>query len=449
MTGQLIVSILHGLISGICVGYNAVLFNVPENFIRNNAGKEYINDELWGIINGMLPVGALVGVFISGKLMNKFGRKWVILWWIDAINILGSLFVAASIHSSMILFGRFLMGITTGSCGVVCSAYLSEIAPTKWRGRIGCLLQLSITFTMMVSVAVSKLWMNDVYWRYGSLIPGIICLIQLLFCWTAKESPKWLQAHRNETETDIVLQPQSTNTNEGDIDETTKLDDRDEMDKDFTDDILHDISFHESLWNDKGVRQALIISMILNAVKQLCGNHAITYYSKIILENNGVKDQYLGTLYIFIGSFVSCAISIPIVDRFGRRPLLLLSMFGVGISCYILVYSYKVGNEVITLIFIILFVIFFQFGLGAIVWPYVAEITLIKHRDWIISISQIINYICNTAVAFLSPIMFDKLDAYTFLVFGIITSLGFIYSLLSIPETKMKTVNDIYKELNK
>ena len=300
----------------------------------------------------------------------------------------------------------------------------------------------------MVSVAVSKLWMNDVYWRYGSLIPGIISLTQLFFCWTAKESPKWLQANRNEIETDNVLQRQNTATNEGDIDETTKLDNRGEIDKDYSDDKPDDMPFYEQIWNDKGVRQALIISIILNGVKQLCGNHAITFYSKIILENNGVRDQYLGSLYIFIASFISCAISIPIVDRFGR-PLLLLSMFGVHISCYILVYSYKVGNEVITLIFIILFVIFYQFGLGAIVSPYVAEITLIKDRDYIISISQIINYICITGVAFLSPIMFDKLNAYTFLFFGIITSLGFIYSLVFILETKMKSIDDIHKELNK
>ena len=98
MTGKLIVSILHGLIGGICLGYNAVLFNVPENYIRNNAGQGYINDELWGLINSMFPGGALIGVYISGKLMNKFGRKWVMLWWIDIINILGSLFVASSVH---------------------------------------------------------------------------------------------------------------------------------------------------------------------------------------------------------------------------------------------------------------------------------------------------------------------------------------------------------------
>ena len=175
------------------MGYNIPVFNIANDTVRNTASQTYITDIEWGVINAMYPFGALFGALSSGKLTDKFGRKFGIIA-IDIVHIIASLITATSYHYIQLLIGRLITGVGSGMATVICTAYIKEISPPKYRGRIGSLIQISITFTLCISMALGKLFQTNPIWRYGVVVPGIISLIQLLLSFSILESPEWLRS---------------------------------------------------------------------------------------------------------------------------------------------------------------------------------------------------------------------------------------------------------------
>eukprot|EP00483_Globobulimina_turgida_P013375 UN13399 len=203
LTMWLLISIINGLIGVLIMGYNIPIFNIAHETVRANASQTYINDFEWGVINAMYPFGALFGALSSGTLCDKYGRKKMILF-MDIIHILSCIIVASSYYYIQLLIGRFITGIGSGIATVVCSTYIKEISPAKYRGRLGALIQLSITFTICISMTLGKLYQTDPFWRYGVVVPGIVSVMQLFVYFTILESPEWLRQKGKENEAMFV-----------------------------------------------------------------------------------------------------------------------------------------------------------------------------------------------------------------------------------------------------
>eukprot|EP01084_Bolivina_argentea_P108128 193239_1 len=430
LTLWLCISILHGLIGVLIMGYNIPIFNIAHETVRSKASQTYINDFQWGIINAGYPFGALFGALSSGKLCDKYGRKTMILS-MDIIHIISSLIVSSSYYYIQLLFGRFLTGIGSGIATVVCSTYIKEISPPAYRGRLGALIQLSITFTICISMTLGRLYQTDPYFRYGVIVPGIISIIQLILYFTILESPEWLRQKDKESEainiesklwTQIYHSFEDTQQNKS----SNKLHISDSIDEQF---ISTSITY----------KHILFCSLCLHLLTQLSGINAVFYYSEQILsetEDATDMDSWLGSVYISIANMLSSIIVLFFVDKYGRKPLLLISSIGMCIASIIITFMFMIETDIGVIICLICFVVFFEIGLGPIPFFYVAELSPIKYRADIMSYSLCVNWSCNTVIAFITPILVNGLDMFVFIPFGIVTFIATIFVYFILPETK-------------
>eukprot|EP01083_Nonionella_stella_P090400 252562_1 len=473
ITSWLMICLLHSLIGVFIMGYNLSLFNIPEDTIRANAAQSFINEYLWEFVNAMFPIGALFGAAFSGKISDKFGRRKVMIAG-AIINIVSSLITATSYHYTQLLIGRFITGIAAGAATVVCSAYINEIAPDNLRGAMGASLQLTITIAIVVSELFGKIWLKDPLWRYGCAVGAFLCAIQLSLICTLLESPKWLMAQNRRHEAiqvlrklrgidytsqsvSIPLKPLSTNTN----DTTSHA-----MDDDFDQLLLasDDVDPEEvSLW--KGIRKYPVIkrifciSLFLHALQQLSGINVVFYYSTSILHSAGFENVWLGSVLLAGANAVSVIIVTPLVDKWGRKKLLLLSSIGMAMSAVAITVTFMGLHDSVggkseddwggAMVFcMVCYVVCFEMGLGPIPFVIVAELTPIEYRGAMISASQVVNYGCNTLIAATSVSLLNGLGVYGFVPFGCVCGVGAFFVFYFVPETKRKTTKQIIDQLD-
>mmetsp|Transcript_38458 Transcript_38458/g.61471 ORF Transcript_38458/g.61471 Transcript_38458/m.61471 type:complete len:526 (-) Transcript_38458:118-1695(-) len=486
VTLWLVICITHSLIGVFLMGYNTALFNIPGDTIREHASQSYIGQVPWEIINAMFPIGALCGAAFTGKLADRFGRKKMIL--VNSItNIVASVITATAYYYAQLVLGRFVTGVASGIATAVCSAYLNEVSPDHLRGAIGTLLQITITIAIVISELLGKLWLNDPLWRIGCALGGAMCVVQLLLGFSLLESPKWLMNENRRDEaidvlrklrgvnysssmsTDAIPMKRTMPHSKDDPDtskqsvEFSSMDD--EMDQHLIgdDDADRKADKNSSLWTGLGqyavIKRIFLISLFLHMLQQLSGINAVFYYSTDILETAGVNNTWLGSVLLSVANFIAVVAITPFVDRLGRRKLLLVSSAGMVVCCaaitvsfaYLAKYDGQKAEEawgVITIVCMVLYVMFFEFGLGPLPWVIVAEFTPIEYRGAMVSASQVMNYGCNTVIALTTETLLDALGVYGFVPFGCVCLVGTVLIWLYVPETKQKTTKQIIDEID-
>lgn len=479
ITFWLVICIFHSLVGVFLMGYNTALFNVPEDTIKSNAAQSEISEYLWEVVNAMFPVGALFGAAFSGKLSDRIGRKKMII--INSIiNIIASVITATSFYYPQLVIGRFITGIGSGIATVVCSTYLNEVSPDHLRGAVGTLLQLMITIAIVISELLGKIWLIDPLWRIGCGVSGVMCIIQLSLCCTLLESPKWLMAEKRSDEAikvlkklrglnyssksmDIPMKQTLDNDTGLNVGFTTIEDDIDKQLIDHNDENNNLEAPNSSLWTGlkqySVIRRLLFISLFLHMLQQLSGINVVFYYSQAILSSAGFSNTWLGSVLLSIANFIAVVIVTPFVDKLGRRKLLLISSIGMVLSSAAITFAFiflhkndGTKNEdewgIITIICMVLYVMFFEFGLGPIPWVIVAEFTPIEYRGSMVSASQVMNYGCNTLIAATAETLLTALGNYGFLPFGVICAIGSVVIFLYVPETNQKTTKQIIDEMD-
>eukprot|EP01083_Nonionella_stella_P090402 252566_1 len=459
ITSWLIICILHSLIGVFVMGYNLSLFNIPEDTIRANAAQSVINEYLWEIVNAMFPIGALFGAAFSGKISDQFGRRNVML--LNAmINIISSLITATSFYYAQLVFGRFVTGIAAGASTAVCSAYLNEISPDNLRGAIGSSLQLTITIGIVVSELFGKIWQINPYWRYGCAMGGVLCTIQLLFSWTLLESPKWLNLQNRRSEAIKVLTKLrgiEYNSHTQSVELPISCDTATHTIYNASDE---DHTETASLWSGirkyPVIKRIFYISLFVHMLQQLSGINVVFYYSTSILHSAGFKNVWLGSVLLSVANLIGVIIAIPLVDKWGRKKLLLLSSIGMIVSALAITVTFiglKDGQSngewgIAMVLCMVAYVVFCELGLGPIPFVIVAELSPIEYRGAMISASQVVNYGCNAVVAATSESLLHSLGVYGFVPFGCICAVGAVVIFVYVPETKQKTTKQIVDQLD-
>ena len=336
-----------------------------------------------------------------------------------------------------------------------------------------------VTFAIVVSELLGKIYLDDPWWRVGCAVSGALCVIQLSLCFTFLESPKWLMAEdRKDAAIKVLKKLRGLNYSALDVPMAQTLDDDDDnaYNVGFTtieDSVSKEIGVDEaekldapnvSLWMGlkqySVIRRLLFVSLSLHALQQLSGINVVFYYSQDILEAAGVDNTWLGSVLLSIANFVAVVVVTPLIDRLGRRKLLLISSIGMVVSsaAITLAFIYLHKNDggkyedtwgIITIVCMVFYVIFFEFGLGPIPWIIVAEMTPIEYRGSMVSASQVMNYGCNTLIAATSVTLLDALGDYGFIPFGIACTIGAVVIFFYVPETNQKTTKQIIDEMDR
>eukprot|EP00727_Mastigamoeba_balamuthi_P014785 m51a1_g9932 hypothetical protein (505) ;mRNA; r:56713-58757 len=450
-------------IASLQFGYNTAIVSGAMGPLSDHYGiasKEATSSEasddgnavMKSIVVSATLVGCLISALVSGSIADRVGRNKVILAS-EIIYAVGALVCAFSAHIWMLVAGRFILGLAVGIASVVVPLMIGELAPKSIRGQIGVLNQLSITAGILAAyvLGVVFVYIPRVNWRVMMGAPTVLMsaahLVLTGFV-IRTESPRWLVMVKRNDEARSMLQ---------------YLRNSDDVEAE-----LADIVASQSQEKSPSLREAaamlvdpvrpLVIVVAVMFIQQITGINAVLYYLKTFLERAGMESDMAGYMSILIGGInvIMTLVSITLIERLGRKPLLLASLVGMALSLMCIgVFSHvhtlsKSSAGVGSVVFTILYVIFFAIGLGPVPWCLVPELFPSATRALAVSIALFVNWGSNLGVslAFLPLIEATSLSA-VFWGFAVLSGISTIFVALILPETKGRTVEEIVSSMKK
>lgn len=397
-----------------------------------------------GVLVSSILLGALVGAFMGGYLADRLGRKWTIMLT-AVLFILGSWITAESHSYFILLFGRVVSGIAVGVISVTAPLYLAEIAPPNHRGGIVSAYQLAITFGILGAYFINYVYAKKADWQEMFIIGSLPAAIQLLALFFIPESPGWLFKNGKSHLAIIVL-------------ERLRLD-RDW--KGHIDEMKHSASSRNKrgawrlLFSSK-LRTILFVGLFISAFQQITGINTIIYYAPRIFQGAGYTSAIsatFATLSIGIINVLATLVSVWLLDRIGRRRLLLIGIAGMVMSLFSLVITSFLRSSLIdemAVISLMCYVAFFAIGLGPITWVLLSEIYPLKVRGKAMALATFVNWFCNYFVSLTFPNLLISIGiGGAFLLYGLISVIAFWFVFRYVPETKGKSLEEIEQLLQK
>lgn len=355
----------------------------------------------------------------------------------------------------IVILARAVVGVATGVTLVAVPVYLGELAPPTLRGTIGTLTQFAMVVGILAADFAGFPFGNHTQWRIMYFIIVVLGACPLLLRSYLLESPRWLleknptSAHARfvikklrgfrhdeevETEVDHYLGASKTQSLEGDEDDGSPT-------------SKEPRNATAELYADKSVRLLLVTSLVCQAAQQLCGINAVFYYSSLFFD--GVIDNPLvATTLMGAVNVVATYIALLLMDRCGRRTLLMWSSAGMFFSCVLIVLS-LLGYFDTTMAIgaVAMYVTFFELGLGPIPSLIVAEMFDGKYVTAAMTEGAKLNCMCNFLIGLLFPYMNEALGPYSFGPFAAILILTFVYAWIWMPETAGTTPAELQAEL--
>src|ERR671916_3332814 len=431
---------------GLLFGYDTGVISGALLFIRQDFAP--LSPFMEGIIVSTLLVGAVVGAISGGPLSDRFGRRPAVL--LAAIIFgLGALAVAFAPSVAFIVVGRFLLGLGVGLASMIVPLYIAEIAPADRRGALVSLNQLMITIGILASYIVGVIFTPIEGWRYMfgvALIPALILGIGMF---RLPESPRWL-FNRGQTEKARAVLGRSRSQQEVELefremDEIKRAEEEQERGR---------VGYAELL--SPYVRPALIIGIGLAIFQQITGINTVIYYAPTILQGVGFSEggaiaaTALGVGVVNVGFTI---LAVRIIDRAGRKPLLLIGLVGMVISLALLGTVFASGatgdnstalSGLLATVCLAVYIASFAISLGPVFWLMISEIYPLRIRGTAMSVASIANWGSNWLVALTFPVLLATFGgAGSFWLFAVLGIVAWFFVYFRVPETKGRSLEEI------
>jgi len=415
------------------------------------------------IFSSLVNLGCLIGALMGGSISDKLGRKWALL--LSSIPFaLGWAGIATCTDPSLLTIARILTGLGVGVCSSNVPVYIAEVSPAVYRGGLGCMNQLGITIGIFAVYAVGLITETEVEPTQGPAagdgettfefanwvdIAWIGCFVSLAFgvlvIAILPETPSWLANSGDKARAVAVLLKlrgsgaEYTEEYEGIVQSAAAagaVGGEEEKGG----------GFKELLQPE--LRRQLFLACMLMVLQQFTGINAVIFYSTEIFTSAGV-DGAEGSLIVMATQVVVTGIACLLVDRLGRRLLLLLACGGMEASALSMTAFYLLkesGNQInaLALASMILYIASFSIGMGAIPWLIMSEIFPGHVRGVAGSVATGVNWTGSFIMTYIFDLMNKKLgEAGTFAFFSVEIFVTFIFIWTSIPETKGKSLEEI------
>ncbi|KAF2754961.1 MFS sugar transporter-like protein [Pseudovirgaria hyperparasitica] len=477
-------------LGGLLYGYNQGVFSgvLTMTSFKEHMGS-YIEDQetlTWnsskqGWLVSILELGAWFGTMYSGFLAEILSRKYAILVNVGVFIIgvvIQTTAVAGSGHSS-ILGGRFITGMGVGSLSMIVPMYNAEIAPPEFRGALVGLQQLSITLGIMISfwidygtnyIGGTGRSQHDTSWLLPlclQLVPAVLLGVGMIFM---PFSPRWLTHHDREGEAVRVLAklrnlPQDHELIEiefAEIKAQSLFDKRTLAEKfphlkesTWVNVLKLQFVAIASLFKSMAMFKRVIVATLVMFFQQWSGINAILYYAPTIFGGLGLTSNsvsLLATGVVGIAMFIATIPAVMYVDKFGRKPVLIIGAIGMAV-CHIIIAVITAKNQhdwpshqaagwaAVAMVW--LFVVHFGYSWGPCAWIVIAEIWPLSNRPYGIALGASSNWMNNFIVGQVTPDMLSSLTYGTYIFFGLLTFLGAGFVWWYVPETKGLTLEEM------
>jgi SP family galactose:H+ symporter-like MFS transporter len=429
-------------LGGLLFGYDTGVISGALLFIRD---EFHLSPTMQDVLTGAVLVGATIAAAFAGALSDHFGRKKMIVM-VAALFGAGALLSAFAGSLWVLLTARAVVGAAIGVASMLTPLYLAEMAPADKRGAIVSLNQFCITFGILLSYVVDfgLAGVTDGWrWMLGlGVVPGIVLGVGMLFL---PESPRWLAAHGRTQDAAQALKAMRQGQ---DISQELG-------------ELRQDVLRREakgSIWSmlrEQHLRKPLIIGLGLAAFQQVTGINTVIYFAPTIFQSAGFESasaSILATAGVGVVNVVMTVIAIRLMDRAGRRPLLLAGLAVMAVSLVALAIAFFSGQSqtlgYVTVAALAVYVGGFAIGLGPVFWLLISEIFPLGVRGRAMSMATVTNWGSNLIVTLVFLDLIRLLGSGgTFLMFAVLTVAAFAFTYGRVPETKGRSLEQIEAEL--
>jgi len=426
---------LVSAMGGYLFGFDFAVITGGLPFLREQFG---LNEYWEGFTTGSLALGCILGCLVAGGISDKYGRKPGLML-AAAIFFLSSLSMAIAPNLTFFILARLAAGIGVGMASMLSPMYIAEISPAEVRGRMVAINQLTIVLGQVITHLVNFMLRDngvDAWrWMFGmGMVPSLLFLIGVFFL---PESPRWLLRAGRESETRKVL---------GRIGSQMFVDD--------TVNAIQKTLHGEVKTNfrhvfEKAVFPIVLIGIGLAVFQQFCGINVVFNYTTNIFSSIGASksEQLLQAVWISLANLIFTLVAMSLVDKWGRRPLMLLGAGGLAILYVIIGALLYTGTAQGLSTFIILAIGIYAMSLAPLTWVLISEIFPNNVRGIATSIAVLSLWAAYFILVFTFPIIEKKFgDAIAFWGYAVICVLGFVFVYFKVRETKGKSLEDIENE---
>jgi SP family sugar:H+ symporter-like MFS transporter len=444
-------------IGGLLFGYDSGAVNGTQPGLKAAFG---LSESGLGFTVGSLLIGCFIGAFFAGTLADRMGRRNVMR--VAALLFLGGALVQGFAHLQPIFVtARIIGGMAVGAASVLSPAYISEVAPANIRGRMTTVQQIMIISGLTAAFVVNyylaaaagasteKLGGIEA-WRWMYLMQAIPAAVFLVALFLIPESPRFLVSKGRDAEAEIVLTrlfgADTAATKLTEIRGSFSADHRPQLR-----DILDPVK--------GGIRPVVWAGLLLAVFQQLVGINVIFYYGSTLWQLAGFTeaDSLLINIVSGVVSIGACLVTVALVDRIGRKPLLLIGSAGMAVTLFGLVYAFSQGSldaagklqlspelGTIAVVAANLYVIFFNLSWGPVMWVMLGEMFPNQIRGSALAVCGFAQWFANYLVAQSFPVMAAKLGlatSYTF--YAVCAVISFFLVQKFIHETKGKELEEM------
>ena len=396
--------------------------------------RQFGLNEYWaGFATGVLAIGAIIGCLIAGSVSDKYGRRRGLLT-AAAIFGLSSLAMAFSPSRDTFIFSRCMAGIGVGMASMLSPMYIAEISPAHLRGRMVATNQLTIVIGILVTNIVNYSLRNvgnDAWrWMFGlGVLPSALFFIG---AWWLPESPRWLvRAGRSDQAIAVLERIGGAG---------------------FAQSSVSDIA--RTIGNSKGIGYgavfqkaalpAVLVGIGLAVLQQFCGINVVFNYTPRIFQSIGVPQdgQLLQTVFIGGVNLLFTLLAMMLVDRVGRKPLMLFGAGGLAILYIVVVRMLSAGSPQVSW-YLLAAIGTYAMSLAPVTWVLISEIFPNKVRGAATSIAVLCLWAAYFILVFTFPILFEHLKDSTFYIYAAVCVVFVLFISMKIKETKGKTLEEL------
>ena len=427
---------------GLLFGLNMAGISGAVDMIK---GEFSLSDSGLGTVAALLTVGCLVGALFTGSFTEKYGRKNVMIFT-AVVYIISAFGCAFSESATMLTILRVLSGLAVGATSVVAPMYISEIAPAHNRGRLVSFNQFAITIGIVLAYIFDYflIGFGENSWRYMLAVPGVFGVFFLFFLIVKfPESPRWLLAHGKKDEAIKIL------TSIGGV--ALVKEELPEMESTLLAEQKKEKMSVGELFRGK-TGKIVLIGTIIAALQQITGINAVIMFAPDIFQAAGsVKsDSVMQAMIVGLVNFLMTIVALWLVDKRGRKTLLLWGAVGMiaSLAYLTLEFAKPLQNGTGVLIALLVYISFFAASFAPVMWVIISEIYPNRIKGLAMSFSTAVSWLCTFLTVYFAPVIQGSLGlSYLFGIFGVFSIIAFVFVKFWIPETKGKSLEQIEREL--
>ncbi len=434
-------SSITAALGGLLFGFDTVVISGAEKTIQSLWG---LSDGIHGLAVSMALWGTVLGAMIGGWPTEKFGRKNTLVA-IGILYFISALWSGFAVGPWDFMLARFIGGMGIGISTVVSPLYISEIAPAERRGRLTGLYQFNIVAGILIAFLsnylIGKFLDGGTAWRWMLGIEALPAFLYILASLTLPESPRWLLARGKRPEaTDILRRLDPALTPEAADLRITEISAASAESK----------TGIQIPFLSKPLLKPISLAFFIAFFNQLSGINAILYFAPRIFEMTGLgsKAALLQSIGIGFTNLIFTFVGLWLIDRIGRKKLLIIGSFGYIASLGLCAWAFKTENFGIVPFTIFFFIASHAIGQGAVIWVFISEIFPDRHRAAGQSLGTSTHWIFAALITLAFPIAAGAFaPVYIFGFFAFMMVLQLIWILTLVPETKGIPLEKVFANL--